>query len=186
MILALSIAGIMIAIVPAAMFLKNLPLFSLPEPKALAACALQPAPDASAFGSSFETRLSVSVLIPARDEADSIGQSIESALACGNVDVEIIVLDDHSTDGTAEIVKQFAKSDARVRYLQSAPLPALWNGKQHACKQLAESASHEQATGASLNWSTPQDAGMTCWTLVRMPKAQAPSGPATRRRCIRD
>jgi len=132
MILALSIVGIMIAVVPAFLFLKNLPLFSNLDGCSAAQTQL----------TERQTRSSVSVLIPARDEADSILQSIEAAIASEHVDVEVIVLDDHSTDGTAEIVKQLAALDPRIRYLPGAPLPALWNGKQHACKQLAESASY--------------------------------------------
>ncbi len=80
----------------------------------------------------------VSVLIPARNEAAGIAAAISSVLATRGVDFEIVVMDDHSTDDTAAIVSKLAEQDVRIRLLRSAPLPAGWNGKQHACWQLAE------------------------------------------------
>jgi hypothetical protein len=79
----------------------------------------------------------VSVLIPARNEEASIGAAIESVLTSRGVDLELIVLDDGSTDATAEIVLSYAKQDTRVRLEQAPPLPEDWNGKQHACWALA-------------------------------------------------
>jgi hypothetical protein len=80
---------------------------------------------------------SVSVLIPARNEERVIAASIASLLASRGVQIEIIVLDDGSTDRTAEIVLGFAARDPRVRLESSSPLPRGWNGKQHACYKLA-------------------------------------------------
>lgn len=82
----------------------------------------------------------VSVLIPARNEAAGIAAAISSVLTSRAVDFEIIVLDDHSTDNTAAIVAAVAERDTRVRLRRSLPLPPGWNGKQHACWQLAEAA----------------------------------------------
>jgi glycosyltransferase involved in cell wall biosynthesis len=79
----------------------------------------------------------VSVLIPARNEESVIAASIESLLASRGIEIEVIVLDDGSTDRTAEIVRKIAMRDARVRLRSSAPLPGGWNGKQHACYELA-------------------------------------------------
>lgn len=86
---------------------------------------------------------SISLLIPARNEARGIRSALEAAIANQGVDLEVIVLDDHSTDGTAEIVKDFATAHPNVR-LETAPsLPDGWNGKQHACWVLAGLAKHE-------------------------------------------
>ncbi len=86
----------------------------------------------------------VSVLIPARDEAGNIEAAVRAALDAGEgVRVEVVVLDDHSTDGTAEIVQRLAEGDARVRYEGAPELAAGWNGKQHACWVLAERARFE-------------------------------------------
>ncbi len=78
----------------------------------------------------------VAILIPARDEEASIAACIESALASTGVELEVIVLDDHSTDATAAIVAQLAKSDQRLRLAAAPPLPPGWSGKQHACHVL--------------------------------------------------
>lgn len=122
MILALSIAGLLLAALPAGMFLANLPLFRLRSD------------DDRACGRS------VSVLIPARDEEQGIESCLRAALASQQVEVEVVVLDDHSSDRTAERVQAWAAKDARVRYVAGKPLPSGWNGKQFACSQLAESA----------------------------------------------
>ncbi|MBM2575895.1 glycosyltransferase [Jannaschia sp. Os4] len=84
----------------------------------------------------------VSVLIPARDEADNIRAALDGALAQWGVEVEVVVLDDGSTDGTDGIVAEYAARDPRVRLVRGADLPAGWNGKQHACHQLSQAASH--------------------------------------------
>ena len=79
----------------------------------------------------------VSILIPARDEESRIARAVESALASRGVDLEVVVMDDHSTDRTVEIVQAIAARDPRVR-LEAAPaLPPAWAGKQHACHALA-------------------------------------------------
>jgi hypothetical protein len=84
----------------------------------------------------------VSVLIPARNEARSIAAAVGAVLASRGVEVEVIVLDDHSEDDTADIVRNLAAADRRVR-LEAAPsLPAGWCGKQHACATLAQLARH--------------------------------------------
>jgi glycosyltransferase involved in cell wall biosynthesis len=61
-------------------------------------------------------------------------------LATRGVEFEIVVMDDHSSDDTAAIVLALAEHDARIRLRRSVALPAGWNGKQHACWQLAEAA----------------------------------------------
>ncbi len=85
----------------------------------------------------------VSVLIPARDEELAIAAAIESVLASRGVELELIVLDDSSLDRTAEIVREYAENDLRVRLETAPPLPEGWNGKQHACWVLASLATHD-------------------------------------------
>lgn len=84
---------------------------------------------------------SVSVLIPARNEEANIGEALRCVLLSRNVELEVLVWDDASTDGTAQVVQAFTAMDARVRLLQGHGLPPGWNGKQHACWRLAEAAS---------------------------------------------
>jgi len=86
----------------------------------------------------------VSVLIPARDEAHRIAATIESVLGQRAVpDLEILVLDDGSTDGTAEVVRRAAAGDPRLKILTGAVLPPGWLGKPHACAQLSAAARGE-------------------------------------------
>ena len=83
----------------------------------------------------------VSVLLPVRDEADRVHGCLTRLLDQLDVpDLEILVLDDQSTDGTADVVRRAAGDDPRVRLLTGAPPPPGWLGKPHACQQLAEAA----------------------------------------------
>lgn len=83
----------------------------------------------------------VSVLIPARNEAARIGACITGLLAQQSVpELEILVLDDCSTDDTAARARAAAGGDPRVRVLAGAELPDGWLGKPHACTQLAAAA----------------------------------------------
>ena len=87
-------------------------------------------------------RYALSVLIPARNEETNIRATLAAVLANHGAEFEVIVLDDHSTDGTASIVSEFATRDPRVRLESAPPLPAGWCGKQHACHVLARLARH--------------------------------------------
>jgi glycosyltransferase involved in cell wall biosynthesis len=84
----------------------------------------------------------LSVLIPARNEERNIRDTVAAVLASRDLHLEVIVLDDHSTDRTPQIVSEMARRDSRLR-LEFAPLlPEGWCGKQHACAVLAERATH--------------------------------------------
>ena len=86
------------------------------------------------------TRASVSVLLPVRDEALRIEPCLRALLAQTGVDLEVVVLDDGSLDGTAALVRRIADGDLRVRLLTGRPLMPGWLGKPHACQQLADAA----------------------------------------------
>jgi chlorobactene glucosyltransferase len=85
----------------------------------------------------------VSVLVPARDEEAQIGDCVRSLLAQEHPDFEVVVLNDHSTDRTGEILAALASGDARLRVLAGADLPPGWLGKHWACQQLAEASDGE-------------------------------------------
>jgi len=87
-------------------------------------------------------RPSVAILIPARNEEGAIRACVASALASVGANIEVIVLDDGSTDRTAAIVQDLSRQDARVRLVAAPPLPPGWNGKQHACHVLATLTEH--------------------------------------------
>jgi hypothetical protein len=83
----------------------------------------------------------VSVLLPVRDEAGQIAECLSRVLDQIAVPgLEILVLDDGSSDGTADAARAAAGGDPRVRVLTGEPLPDGWLGKPHACAQLAAAA----------------------------------------------
>jgi len=83
----------------------------------------------------------ISVLIPARNEEANIAAAVTAILASSDVELDLCVLDDGSTDRTPEILA--AITDPRLRVLTGGVLPPGWSGKQHACARLAEAARHE-------------------------------------------
>jgi len=90
----------------------------------------------------------VSVLVPMRDEAENAVACLRSVLAQAGVDeLEVVVCDDGSTDGTAALVAALAAGDDRLRLLAGGAdrPPAGWAGKPWACHRLAA-----QASGAVL------------------------------------
>lgn len=99
----------------------------------------------------------VSLLVPARNEAGVIGPTVARLLAQNYPNFEVILLDDHSTDGTAAIARQAAGADPRLRILDGQPLPAGWLGKNWACRQLAQAATGDWLifTDADVHWSPP-------------------------------
>lgn len=86
---------------------------------------------------------SVSVLIPARNEADRIGNLLEDLAGSHFTPCEILVYDDQSEDDTAERVAVFAQRHTAVRLIRGDALPSGWLGKNHACHCLAAQARGE-------------------------------------------
>lgn len=84
----------------------------------------------------------VSVLIPARDEEANLGPCLDAALAQGDAVAEVLVYDDHSTDGTAGVLARYAERDRRIRAVPAEALPDGWCGKPFACDRLAAAATH--------------------------------------------
>jgi chlorobactene glucosyltransferase len=75
----------------------------------------------------------VSVIVPARNEAHNIARCMSSILSTTYPNLELIVVDDSSTDETAAIARAAAVGDPRARVITSPPLPDGWFGKQWAC-----------------------------------------------------
>ena len=85
----------------------------------------------------------VSVMVPARNEEENIASCIESLLNQDYHDFELLVLDDHSTDRTWEILQELARENKKLRIIKGKPLPSDWLGKHWACHQMVEEASGE-------------------------------------------
>ena len=75
----------------------------------------------------------VSVIVPARNEAHNIARCVTSILSTTYPNLELIIVDDSSTDGTAQIAREAARRDPRARIVTCPPLPEGWFGKQWAC-----------------------------------------------------
>lgn len=135
----------------------------------------------------------VSVVIPARNEAHQVRTVIESVLASSYPDIEVIVVDDRSTDTTAAVVEALAAAHPALRLVRGTPLPEGWYGKPWACQQGAKVATgafllftdadtrHEpellgralamlQREGADLFTVAPRQLVVTFWERAIMPQ----------------
>jgi chlorobactene glucosyltransferase len=90
----------------------------------------------------------VTVIVPARNEARNIERCVTSILATTYPNLELLVIDDSSTDATAEIARRAIGADFRARVMRNAPLPDGWFGKQWAC-----AAGAKVATGTVLQFT---------------------------------
>jgi hypothetical protein len=75
---------------------------------------------------------SLSVVIAARDEANTIEPALASLLAQDYPALDIVLVDDRSSDGTGDVMERLARDDARVTVFHVRQLPAGWLGKVHA------------------------------------------------------
>ena len=85
----------------------------------------------------------VSVVVPARNEEARIEQTVRRLLAQREIDLQLIVVDDRSTDATSTILQRIADDDPRLQLLRIDELPEGWLGKSHACARGAELADGE-------------------------------------------
>jgi chlorobactene glucosyltransferase len=133
----------------------------------------------------------VSVIVPARNEAATIRTLLGSLLATRYHPVEIVVVDDRSTDDTAAVISTF--SDPRLRLIRGDELPQGWYGKPWACYQGfraargslllftdADTHHHPELLGRAVGALSQQGAGLvtvsplqrcvTFWERVVMPQ----------------
>ena len=135
----------------------------------------------------------VSVIVPARNEAATITTVVTSVLATRYRNLELLVVDDRSTDATADVVLGLATGDRRLRLISGGELPQGWYGKPWACHQGAQSATGEillftdadtrhaptllghavstlRATGADLLTIAPEQQCLSFWERTIMPQ----------------
>jgi chlorobactene glucosyltransferase len=82
----------------------------------------------------------ISICIPARNEENNIRNCVESALAQDYPNIEVIVLDDRSTDETPTQLREIASRDSRLLPISGSELLAGWAGKPHALFQASAAA----------------------------------------------
>lgn len=92
----------------------------------------------------------LSVLVPARNEADAIEPALRSLLSQDYPNLEVIAIDDRSTDETGTVMERLSDEYERLRVLHIETLPDGWMGKTHALKQ-----GYAQTTG---DWVLMTDA----------------------------
>lgn len=99
----------------------------------------------------------VSLLVPARDEEDKIESTVKHLLGQNHPNFEVIVLDDQSSDETAERALQSGLGDSRFRVVPGKALPDGWVGKNWACHQLSLAADGDVLifTDADVRWKNP-------------------------------
>src|SRR4051812_5374279 len=75
-----------------------------------------------------QRRVRIAAIIPARNEAEFVAKAVSSVQGQQSVDLHIYLVDDNSTDGTADIARNSASSD-QLTIISGKPLPAGWTGK---------------------------------------------------------
>jgi len=89
---------------------------------------------------SLSTTPTVSVCIPARNEEQNIKRAVQSVLAQGYNQIELLVLDDDSTDSTPQILEKLATHSKKLNVIYGKSKPDHWLGKSWACHQLSQKA----------------------------------------------
>ncbi len=146
-----------------------------------------PAEQSSAVASN-APGVTISIIVPARNEEASLGACLESLTAQSGVDYELLVVDDHSTDRTREIAASFPG----VKILDAGPLPAGWTGKNNAVwtgaraargqwllftdadtvhlpGSLARALKEAQDNHADLLSYSPEQIAVTFWEMATLP-----------------
>ena len=117
----------------------------------------------------------LSVLVPARNEEARLETALTSLRDQDYPNLEIVVVDDRSTDRTGEIIDDMAAQDPRIRAVHVDELPDGWLGKMHALERAADRATGdwflltdadvEYAPGAlrrSVSYALSEDADQLC------------------------
>ncbi|MFN2233099.1 MAG: glycosyltransferase family 2 protein, partial [Anaerolineales bacterium] len=77
----------------------------------------------------------LSIIVPARNEARNIQRCAAALLDQTYPAIELIVVDDRSTDGTSQILGQLQSQYSALRIVSGKDLPPDWAGKPHALVQ---------------------------------------------------
>jgi glycosyltransferase involved in cell wall biosynthesis len=86
---------------------------------------------------------SISVIVPARNEAAQIRNGLTTLLNSTGVEIEIIAVNDRSTDATGRIMDELALTESRLKVIHIVQLPEGWLGKNHAMHVASQVATGE-------------------------------------------
>jgi chlorobactene glucosyltransferase len=115
----------------------------------------------------------VSLLIPARNEEANLELLLPTLVAQDYANLEIIVLNDHSTDQTLQVAQQYAARDSRLHVIEGGELLEGWLGKPNACRQLAEAATGEILVFTDADTLWQPDAISLCVKAMQATNADA-------------
>jgi glycosyltransferase involved in cell wall biosynthesis len=74
----------------------------------------------------------ISIIMAVKDGEKRIGETLKQLINNGYQEIEIIVVNDRSTDNTSKIIEEYKKMDSRIREVKIEELPKGWLGKVHA------------------------------------------------------
>lgn len=105
----------------------------------------------------------ISVCIPARNEERNIRGCVEAMLAQDYPNLEVIIVDDRSTDATPEILRQLSARNDRLRIISGSDLPEGWAGKPHALHQASKATRGEWLCFVDADTLSTQQALSSCY-----------------------
>jgi glycosyltransferase involved in cell wall biosynthesis len=107
----------------------------------------------------------LSVVVPARDEAVTLREAMRSLQASTYPNLELILVNDRSTDATGAMMEELAAADERIRVQHVTALPAGWLGKVHALEVGRQQASGEWLvfTDADVHFAPDALSKAVCW-----------------------
>jgi chlorobactene glucosyltransferase len=113
----------------------------------------------------------ISICIPSRNEEHNIRTCVESMLAQDYPNLEIIVLDDRSSDATPTLLSEIASRDSRLLTIRGVELPRGWAGKPHALYQASKAAHGEWICFIDADTTLTPQAISSCYAKALETKA---------------
>lgn len=109
----------------------------------------------------------ISVLLPVRNEASRVlRKSIQSLAEQTYPYLEIIIVDDNSTDNSLEILQDITKHCNRIKVIRGEKTPKGWTGKSYALHQAKQASSGDWLLFADADVDYSRNAIATAWQYV--------------------
>ncbi|MDP9470078.1 MAG: glycosyltransferase [Chloroflexota bacterium] len=122
-----------------------------------------------------ETGERVAVIVPVLNERSRLGPCLEGLIAQGEEVVQILVVDGGSTDGTPDLVRNYAARDHRIRLIDASSVPDGWNGKAHGLQIGLEQAPPDAAWILTIDADVRPAPLLACSLLAHAQAKQVPA-----------